>query len=70
VAGSNEADEHFGFAVSSGDFNGDGFYGLALGAPKEYLGVGGNNNDGVVHILRGGTDCSDRLAAPGNHWYQ
>ncbi|MCO7187862.1 MULTISPECIES: hypothetical protein [unclassified Pseudoalteromonas] len=50
-----EADDHFGFALASGDFNGDSYDDLAIGVPKEDLSFGGNNNDGMVVVLYGST---------------
>jgi len=53
LSGSAEADDHFGYAVTSADFNGDGFDDLAIGVPDEDLSIGGNDDDGVVHVLYG-----------------
>jgi hypothetical protein len=47
----NEAGDHFGAALTSGDFNGDGFWDLAVGAPDED--VGGVVNAGRVIVLYG-----------------
>src|SRR5207302_7476375 len=35
VPGASEPSDHFGSALASGDFNGDGFSDLAIGAPDE-----------------------------------
>jgi hypothetical protein len=50
----------FGAALAAGDFNGDGYAELAIGAPGED--VGSNGDAGAVHILYG---SADGLAASG-----
>jgi hypothetical protein len=47
-----EAGDHFGFALTSGDFNGDGMADLAIGAPGD---AGTVANAGAVYILYGST---------------
>jgi len=47
-----EAGDGFGSALAWGDFNGDGFDDLAIGAPTE--GVGAFANAGAVNVLYGG----------------
>ena len=49
--GGSEAGDGFGFAVTTGDFNGDGRKDLAIGAPFEDIGSG--INVGCVHVLYG-----------------
>ena len=49
--GNNEIDDSFGEALAVGDFNGDGFDDLAVGAPGES--PGGDPASGVVFTLRG-----------------
>ncbi len=46
-----EEDDRFGFAVAVGDFDGDGYDDLAIGAPGE--GWGGFGNIGQVHVIYG-----------------
>ena len=47
IAGGAESDDQFGFALASGDFNGDDRADLAIAAPGE------NDGAGVVHALYG-----------------
>jgi FG-GAP repeat len=51
VPGNAEVDDGFGFALASGDFNGDTFADLAVGAPGE--GVGTAPAAGAVNVLYG-----------------
>lgn len=48
--GSNEAGDRFGFSLATGDFNGDGYDDLAVGAPLEDR---GDTNDGVIYYFLG-----------------
>lgn len=52
VPGNAATNEHFGLAIAAGDFDGDGFCDLAVGAPNET--VQGLAQAGVVYSLRGG----------------
>jgi hypothetical protein len=56
--GANEAGDEFGFALSSGDYNGDGLDDLAVGAPGEA--PGSDPRSGGVFVYRG---SSQRLVA-------
>lgn len=51
VAGTAETDDRFGTSVAAGDFNGDGYDDLAVGAPEENL--GDEADAGSVTILYG-----------------
>jgi hypothetical protein len=68
IADPAEADDHFGFSLASGDFDNDGYADLAIGSPKEDINSGGNNNDGLIHILYG---RSSGLSGSGStYWWQ
>jgi hypothetical protein len=58
-----EASDVFGRALETGDFNGDGYDDLAIGAP--YEDIGAVNSAGAVHIIRGSagglTDIGDSV---------
>lgn len=45
--GENEADDRFGWAAATGNFDGDSYYDLAVGAPGE------DSSSGAVYIFRG-----------------
>ena len=47
VAGLAEAEDQFGFAFATGDFDGDGFADLAVGVPGE------NDSAGAIHMFYG-----------------
>jgi hypothetical protein len=51
AAGTTEADDRFGAALTAGNFNADGFADVAAGAPDEDSGT--TVDVGVVNILRG-----------------
>jgi hypothetical protein len=51
VGSAAEDGDFFGDALVAGDFNGDGFADLAVGAPGES--IGGTGNAGAVHVLFG-----------------
>ncbi len=54
VDGAAEQDDSFGAAVAKGDFNGDEFFDVAVGAPGER--VGGVGFAGAVNVLYGSED--------------
>lgn len=51
LSGTVEANDRFGNAVAYGDFDGDGFDDVAIGAPTEAW--NGRSNAGVVHVVYG-----------------
>jgi len=61
-----EANDRFGFALTAGDFDGDGHDDLAVGVPYEHWGA--EEDTGIVQVLYGSgsglTDVGDQL------WYQ
>ena len=48
-----EADDHFGWALAAGNFNGDSYDDLAVGVPDE--GVAGAEDGGIVEVFYGGS---------------
>ncbi|MEA1867913.1 MAG: FG-GAP repeat protein [Thermodesulfobacteriota bacterium] len=52
--GANEADDYFGHVQASGDFNGDGYMDLAVGAPGEA--PGSDPRSGYVFVFKGLSD--------------
>lgn len=66
VDGMSEDSDMFGTALAAGDFNGDGYFDLAVGIPGED--VDSTSGAGAVHILYG---SADRLSAVGDEiWHQ
>lgn len=56
----------FGFAVATGDFNGDGFQDLAIGSPRDR--VSGNKSAGSVAVIYGTEDGLRQ--ANSQRWHQ
>ncbi|MGH2848035.1 MAG: M14 family zinc carboxypeptidase, partial [Thermoleophilaceae bacterium] len=54
VEGSNERRDAFGQSLAAGDFDGDGFDDLAIGAPGEAIGRG--RHEGAVTVLWGSSE--------------
>lgn len=50
IVGVNEAGDHFGKQMVAGDFNGDGYMDLAVGAPWEHDGA---TQTGAVYLFKG-----------------
>jgi hypothetical protein len=72
IAGRAEKNDHFGSALTAGDFNGDGFVDLAIGVPDEGLegveGAGTIEAVGAVSVLYG---SAAGLSANGDQqWHQ
>jgi FG-GAP repeat len=66
ILGNAAQDERFGAALACGDFDGNGFVDLAIGAP--FAGVRGDDGAGNVHTLYG---SASGLTATGNQvWNQ
>ncbi len=66
MLGDLEAGDAFGRALASGDFDGDGFADLAVGAPREEL--GGAVDAGAINVLYG---LDGGLTDAGNQfWHQ
>ncbi|MCI0477985.1 MAG: FG-GAP repeat protein, partial [Anaerolineales bacterium] len=64
--GAAEQDDHFGWALAAGDFNGDGYDDLAIGVPDENIGT--ISNAGGVHVMYG---SSGGLTTTNNKiWHQ
>jgi hypothetical protein len=53
LADDPETDDTFGAALTTGDFNGDGYADLAVGVPNEDLGDPAVNSAGAVNVLYG-----------------
>jgi hypothetical protein len=67
VIGTTEDGDHFGWALGSGDFNGDGFLDLAIGVPNENSFAGGIN---VLYGFASGLTAGNSLFLPNQFWRQ
>ena len=61
-----EANDHFGYALTAGDFNGDGYDDLAIGVPREDSGA---TNSGAVQVLEGWDSPAGLRAVSAAWWY-
>lgn len=67
VSGASETEDLFGFSLAGGDFDGDNFEDLAIGAPGEA--IGSATSAGAVNVLYGATGTG--LSAAGDQlWHQ
>ncbi|MGW3205958.1 FG-GAP and VCBS repeat-containing protein [Streptomyces sp. NPDC001135] len=64
VATAATANDWFGYSLSAGDTNRDGYPDLAVGVPEEE--AGSVHNAGGVHVLRGGRSG---LTGTGSQWF-
>jgi Ca2+-binding RTX toxin-like protein len=67
IQGVAEANDYFGDALSTGDFNCDGFDDLVIGVPREALTATSTNDEGAVHVFYG---SAAGVSAVDDLWYQ
>src|SRR3989304_10031354 len=54
-----EVDDSFGYSVTTGDFNGDGFEDMAVGVPGESVGnIAGAGAGNIIYGKRGGLNST------------
>jgi len=63
-----EPADDFGYALSAGDFNGDGFADLGIGVRREDLVA--NNNEGAANVLYGSAGGLQTIAPADQFWSQ
>jgi hypothetical protein len=63
-----EATDHFGAALETGDFNGDGFADLSVGAPGEDIGTVANA--GAANVIYGSATGLQATSPDDQFWYQ
>jgi len=69
IEGFPNAGDNFGYSLSAGDFNGDGFTDLAVGTPNES--IGGISGVGVVNVIYGSpSGLSTTAIIPDQMWHQ
>jgi hypothetical protein len=64
----NEIGDSFGYALTSGDYNGDGFGDLAVGVPHD--GTGGVADAGVVNVIYGSSSGLQTSSPVDQLWHQ
>jgi hypothetical protein len=67
VADTAEVGDNFGQTLAAGDFNGDGFTDLAIGAPNED--VGNIESAGAVHVIYGSANGLSATAAHADQFW-
>src|SRR5207249_504372 len=67
IVTASDASDLFGAALAAGDFNGDGFSDLAVGAPGEDF--GSVINVGIVHVLYGTSSVAAGLSLNRNQFF-
>jgi hypothetical protein len=66
-----EAIDHFGWSVGAGDFNGDGYADLVVGAPHENVGLERRGvNAGAANVLYGTVAGLQATAPDDQFWHQ
>jgi hypothetical protein len=68
IEDSVESGDRFGSSLVVGDFNGDGFHDLAIGAPFEDIGT--TADAGAVHILYGSSNRLQATSPIDQFWHQ
>jgi hypothetical protein len=68
IADVSEAGDHFGSAIATGDFNGDGYTDLAVGVPGEDL--GSIADAGAVNVIYGSASGLSATSVPDQFWTQ
>jgi hypothetical protein len=69
-------EEMFGYAITAGDYNGDGYGDLAIGVIREDVNHDTIDRAGVVQIIYGSseglsaTEADDGTGRPDQIWYQ
>jgi len=67
VAGTGRASELYGFSISTGDFNNDGFDDMAVGVPVKA--AGGDANAGAASVIYGSATGLNAFTTPSQIWH-